>query len=379
MMRFIFFAEQGMVQIGGEAISLLPKEYALLYYLYRHVNQLCTREQLLNAVWPMEYPTDRTVDDHIYRLRKKLKRWAHIVSIQTVRGQGYRMTFNTSSSVNPLAKDDEIAASYITLLDKYHLFGQGEAMQVLAENQYTLGFRFAEEKRLYLEAVKGNFSFFLRPDLSFTQKAFYLLFLYWYIQPDSEKALEYIEKASAKHVLPPLWHEEMKFNIIDLYIETKRFMQARQALNRYEQKIYEPDMQGFRLFFYNKKLLLSVLEKNHVEAHKWIQHIEQLLPSHPYLREKGLFLVIKGLWLLSQKCFVKADTSIEEGLFMLQTSRFTPHLIYGARLLRYFSSPLIEEHSKIVTRYGQTWEELSETYSFPNLEQRIRQQLDYFL
>ncbi len=379
MMKLIFFAEQGMVQTGGETISLLPKEYALLYYLYRHINQLCTREQLLNAVWPMEYPTDRTVDDHIYRLRKKLKRWAHIVSIQTVRGQGYRMTFNTSSSVNPLAKDDEIAASYTTLLDKYHLFGQGEAMQVLAENQSTLGFRFAEEKRLYLEAVKGNFSFFLRPDLSFTQKAFYLLFLYWYIQPDSEKALEYIERASAKHVLPPLWHEEMKFNIIDLYIETKRFMQARQVLNRYEQKIYEPDMQGFRLFFYNKKLLLSVLEKNHVEAQKWIQHIEQLLPSHPYLREEGLFLVIKGLWLLSQKCFAEADTSIEEGLFALQTSRFTPHLIYGARLLRYFSSPLIEGHPKIVARYGQTWEELSETYFFSTLEQRIRQQLDYFL
>ncbi|ERI09459.1 winged helix-turn-helix domain-containing protein [Aneurinibacillus aneurinilyticus] len=379
MMKLTFFAEQGIVQTGGETITLLPKEHALLYYLYRHANQLCTREQLLNAVWPMEYPTDRTVDDHIYRLRKKLKRWIHIVSIQTVRGQGYRLIFNTSFPINPLTKDNEITASYTALLDKYHLFGQGEAMQVLAANQSALGFRVAEEKQLYLEAVKGNFSFFLRPDLSFKQKGFYLLFLYWHIQPNSEKALEYIKKASARQVLPPLWHEEMKFNIIDLYIETKRFMQARQALNRYEQQICEPDMQGFRLFFYNKKLLLSVLEKNHAEAQKWIQHIEQLLPSHPYLREKGLFLVIKGLWLLSQKRFSKADTSIEEGLFALQTSRFIPHLIYGARLLRYFSSPLITEHPEVTARYGQTWEELSELYAFSFLEQRIRQQLDHFL
>lgn len=54
----------------GLDIRLLPKEYALLMFLYRNQGRAFTREQLLDHVWPMEYPVERTVDDHIYRLRK---------------------------------------------------------------------------------------------------------------------------------------------------------------------------------------------------------------------------------------------------------------------------------------------------------------------
>jgi hypothetical protein len=75
----------------GQQIVLLPKEYALLHYLYANAGQTFSREQLLDAVWTLETPVDRTVDDHVYRLRRKLARWAPAVQIDTVRGLGYRL------------------------------------------------------------------------------------------------------------------------------------------------------------------------------------------------------------------------------------------------------------------------------------------------
>lgn len=378
-MRLTFLPEHNAIQYSTETITLLPKEYALFHYLFRYVNRICTREQLLDAVWPMEYPTDRTVDDHIYRLRKKLKVWQHVIHIETMRGQGYRLSYKEAPLPNPFAEDIELTTSYNNLFDKYHLFGHGEAMQILEAHQSTLGFHMAEEKKLYLEAVKGNFSFFLRPEISFTQRLFYLLFLYWYIQPDAERALYYIERALEQQALPAAWHEEMKFNVIALYIETGRFTQAHRTLSKYESVICHEKMAGFRLFYYNKKLLLMIIEGKKEEASALVEHIEGMLPSLPYLRESGLFLITKGLWLMSCKEFTKADETITEGLIILKNSRFVPHLIYGTRLLIRFTPTLLTEGSELTKRYQDQWSELAIIYDFPSLQKNTHMQLEQFL
>ena len=64
----------------------------LLRYLVEHPGEILTRERLLDEVWGYErFPTTRTVDTHVLRLRQKfeqdLERPAHIL---TVHGQGYR-------------------------------------------------------------------------------------------------------------------------------------------------------------------------------------------------------------------------------------------------------------------------------------------------
>ena len=76
---------------GGEAVEISAREFRLLRYLIEHRGTMVSREQLLNDIWGYEvYPTTRTVDNHIARLRKKVEdepdkpRW-----IQTVRGAGY--------------------------------------------------------------------------------------------------------------------------------------------------------------------------------------------------------------------------------------------------------------------------------------------------
>lgn len=87
-----FYDEAYEVCLNSERIALLPKEYALLRFLFTRRNQVFRRSDLLDLVWGQdEMPTDRTVDDHVYRLRKKLHGWRHLLTIETVRGMGYRL------------------------------------------------------------------------------------------------------------------------------------------------------------------------------------------------------------------------------------------------------------------------------------------------
>lgn len=78
------------VSINGKNISLSPKEYELLLYLFKNKNIALTREKILDNVWSYDYDGDfRTVDTHIKRLREKLGEKSQIIS--TVRGSGYKL------------------------------------------------------------------------------------------------------------------------------------------------------------------------------------------------------------------------------------------------------------------------------------------------
>lgn len=71
-----------------QPISLTPREYDLLCYLTINRNIVLTREQILQAVWGIDYEGDeRTVDTHIKCLRLKLPNACQ--QIKTVRKCGY--------------------------------------------------------------------------------------------------------------------------------------------------------------------------------------------------------------------------------------------------------------------------------------------------
>lgn len=77
------------VKLDGQEIDLTPKEYDLLLLLASHPGWVFKREVLLQQVWGDSYEGfDRTIDNHITRLRRKLGPVGE--KIDTVWGVGYR-------------------------------------------------------------------------------------------------------------------------------------------------------------------------------------------------------------------------------------------------------------------------------------------------
>ena len=75
------------VLADGNPVSLTRTEFDLLSLLLSNRGQVLSRQQLMETLWPDVIVSDRTVDVHITRLRKKIGSYAsHIVSRQ---GFGY--------------------------------------------------------------------------------------------------------------------------------------------------------------------------------------------------------------------------------------------------------------------------------------------------
>jgi len=77
---------------NGRPITLTSKEFKLLAYLIKNPRRVISRDKLLNEVWGYEnYPSTRTVDNHILKLRKKLETDpAQPKHFDTVHCAGYR-------------------------------------------------------------------------------------------------------------------------------------------------------------------------------------------------------------------------------------------------------------------------------------------------
>lgn len=79
---------------AAKEVRLTRKEFDLLRYLAEHRGEVITRDRLLDEVWGYEhFPTTRTVDTHILRLRQKFEKDPERpVYIVTMHGQGYKFT-----------------------------------------------------------------------------------------------------------------------------------------------------------------------------------------------------------------------------------------------------------------------------------------------
>jgi DNA-binding response OmpR family regulator len=77
---------------SGKALDVSSKEFELLKYFISHSGETLSRHRLLEDVWGYEhYPTTRTVDTHLVRLRQKLEPNPEEPQyFLTVHGTGYR-------------------------------------------------------------------------------------------------------------------------------------------------------------------------------------------------------------------------------------------------------------------------------------------------
>lgn len=79
------------VMLAGNELKLSITEFNLLKLFMQNPNKLLSREQILNHVWGRNSFVElRTVDVHILRLRKSLKKFSRHNILKTVRGAGYK-------------------------------------------------------------------------------------------------------------------------------------------------------------------------------------------------------------------------------------------------------------------------------------------------
>jgi two-component system response regulator ChvI len=78
----------------GQAVQLTVTEFMILNALVRHPGHVKTRQQLMEEGYPHDaYVSDRTIDSHIKRLRRKVCAVdENFDSVETVYGLGYRYT-----------------------------------------------------------------------------------------------------------------------------------------------------------------------------------------------------------------------------------------------------------------------------------------------
>jgi DNA-binding response OmpR family regulator len=97
-----------MIRVGGNLVDVKhflirrgSKEHSMSHYevelfklLYAHANQPVTRDEILDKVWGTDkYPTNRTVDNFIVKLRKKIEEdYKNPRHILTIYGVGYKLS-----------------------------------------------------------------------------------------------------------------------------------------------------------------------------------------------------------------------------------------------------------------------------------------------
>lgn len=87
---------------GSKSLTFTAQEFKLLRYFANSPARVISREELLNDVWGYEnYPTTRTVDNHVLRLRQKLEPDpANPRYFLTMHGSGYKFVPGESAVVS---------------------------------------------------------------------------------------------------------------------------------------------------------------------------------------------------------------------------------------------------------------------------------------
>jgi DNA-binding response OmpR family regulator len=85
---------------AGKTVTMTTQEFKLLKYLASSPGRVVSREELLNEVWGYQnYPSTRTVDNHILRLRQKLEPDPSSPRfLLTMHGAGYKFLAEGSGS-----------------------------------------------------------------------------------------------------------------------------------------------------------------------------------------------------------------------------------------------------------------------------------------
>ncbi|MBZ7986910.1 homeostatic response regulator transcription factor HsrA [Campylobacter canadensis] len=78
----------------NKELELKGKPFEVLTHLARHIDQIVSKEQLLDAIWEEpELVTPNVIEVAINQIRQKLDKPLNINTIETIRRRGYRFCF----------------------------------------------------------------------------------------------------------------------------------------------------------------------------------------------------------------------------------------------------------------------------------------------
>lgn len=81
------------VERAGERIELTAREFAVLEFLMRRAEQVCSKTDILAGVWDSAYEGDpNIVEVYVGHLRRKIDAPFGTATLRTVRGRGYLLT-----------------------------------------------------------------------------------------------------------------------------------------------------------------------------------------------------------------------------------------------------------------------------------------------
>jgi pSer/pThr/pTyr-binding forkhead associated (FHA) protein len=84
----------GVIRLNRKVITLSPKEFTLLVYLEQHSGEVCSKDEISQAVWPeyQEAVYDYQIENLVRRLRTKIELDPNNPQLLlTIRGLGYKL------------------------------------------------------------------------------------------------------------------------------------------------------------------------------------------------------------------------------------------------------------------------------------------------
>ncbi|MEJ8306245.1 winged helix-turn-helix domain-containing protein [Saccharibacillus sacchari] len=380
MPTMAFNDERLEIEYRDKKVPLLAKEYALLRYLHRNANHVFSREQLLDRVWAGEYPVDRTVDDHIYRLRKKLKEIGG-PPIETIRGVGYGLTLRPSvDRAAPSLHDPAVQEAMNGVFARYHRLGQGHAMLQLAGQHRELGFELDSFYRLYVHFVEGDLRWFLDTEEVPIEDRFYWLLLFHMCADSPGPKAALCEKALRLRAMHGDGHREMEIlNIVDLYASERRIEDALATLELGVRTAAEQGLDGFVIPLEISRLYVQLLagEAESVLAGQSAK-IATLLERETHLRELAGYRMIEGTRLLLAGHAVQGEDVLQEGLDTFERSGFVPHRLLALLRVRSILGKSLPG-SRSERKYSAILEAEYERFGLHELLPRLTATIEWYL
>src|SRR5690348_6661578 len=107
-------ADRGILVRDGEVVPLTPKTFQILLVLLRRGQEVVTKDELMQAVWPDTFVEEANLSRNIFMLRKALGETPQDHRyIVTVPGRGYRFAEDVKLVAGP--ELNIVAASHTKL------------------------------------------------------------------------------------------------------------------------------------------------------------------------------------------------------------------------------------------------------------------------